>query len=101
MAYATVNPYTGETLKTFATASKEEVLGAIDQAYTTFLAWKETSFEQRAAILNKAASILRNETDKYAKYLTLEMGKLFTEAKLETILSAEILEYYAKHAKNY
>lgn len=99
MAYATVNPYTGETLKTFATASKEEVLGAIDQAYTTFLAWKETSFEQRAAILNKAASILRNETEKYAKYLTLEMGKLFTEAKLETILSAEILEYYAKHAE--
>ncbi|MHA3053915.1 NAD-dependent succinate-semialdehyde dehydrogenase [Acinetobacter sp. ANC 4633] len=99
MAYATVNPYTGETLKTFATASKEEVLEAIGQAYNTFLTWKETSFEQRAAILNKAASILRNETDKYAKYLTLEMGKLFTEAKLETILSAEILEYYAKHAE--
>jgi succinate-semialdehyde dehydrogenase/glutarate-semialdehyde dehydrogenase len=36
MAYATVNPYTGETLKTFPTASKEEVLEAIDQAYNTF-----------------------------------------------------------------
>ncbi|KAA8732754.1 NAD-dependent succinate-semialdehyde dehydrogenase [Acinetobacter qingfengensis] len=99
MAYATVNPYTGETLKTFANASEEQVITAIDQAHQTFQSWKETSFAQRAEILNKAASILRKETDKYAQYLTLEMGKLFTEAKLETILSAEIFEYYAKNAE--
>ncbi|MCH4248495.1 MAG: NAD-dependent succinate-semialdehyde dehydrogenase [Acinetobacter populi] len=99
MAYASVNPYTGETLKTFPNATEQEVKQAIDAAYETFLQWRETSFAERAAILNKAASILRHETDKYAKYLTVEMGKLFSEAKLETILSAEILEYYAKNAE--
>jgi succinate-semialdehyde dehydrogenase/glutarate-semialdehyde dehydrogenase len=42
---------------------------------------------------------LRRETDDYAKLLTLEMGKLFAEAKLEVALAANIFDYYAKNAE--
>jgi succinate-semialdehyde dehydrogenase/glutarate-semialdehyde dehydrogenase len=82
MAYATTNPYT-----------------AISGGHTAFLSWRQTSFVERAKIMHAAAEILRRETGDYAKLLTLEMGKLFTEAKLEVALAADIFEYYAKNAE--
>ena len=99
MSYATVNPYTGETLKTFPTATDAEVQAAIDQAHAAFLDWRKTSFAERAAILQKAADLLRKDADRYARLLTLEMGKLLTEAHAEVELSAKILEYYVRNAE--
>jgi succinate-semialdehyde dehydrogenase/glutarate-semialdehyde dehydrogenase len=99
MAYATTNPYTGAVLKTFPDATDAEVEQAISGAYTAFLSWRQTSFAERAEIMQAAAKILRRETDDYAKLLTLEMGKLFTEAKLEVALAANIFDYYAKNAE--
>ncbi|MEI8635189.1 aldehyde dehydrogenase family protein [Vibrio sp. PP-XX7] len=53
MAYTTTNPYTGELIKTFANATNEEVEQAISQAHDAFLSWRETTSEQRSAILKK------------------------------------------------
>lgn len=100
MAYATTYPYTGEVLETFPTATDAEVARAIDAAHAAFLAWRETSFAARGAILQKAADLLRKDADAYAKLLTLEMGKLFTEAKAEVELSAKIFEYYVQNAES-
>ncbi|WP_264996330.1 aldehyde dehydrogenase family protein, partial [Kozakia baliensis] len=77
-----------------------DVRQAISAAYEAFLAWRKTSFAERARVMTAAAEILRRDIDKYARLVTLEMGKLFSEAKAETILSAEIFEYYAKNAEN-
>ncbi|PZU17872.1 MAG: succinate-semialdehyde dehydrogenase [Shinella sp.] len=99
MAYATINPYTGETLKTFSDATDAEVRDAIGKAHDAFLSWKETPFAERGRILQKAADLLRQNHDEYAKLLTLEMGKLFAEAKAEVELSAKIFEYYVRNAE--
>ena len=99
MAYATINPYTGETLKTFPEATDQEVQTALTEAYDAFKSWRHTPFAERAKIMTAAANILRRDIDKYSKLLTLEMGKIYAEAKAETILSAEIFEYYAKNAE--
>ncbi len=99
MAYETVNPYTGALLKTFPEASDAEVKAAIDRAHAAFLAWRDTSFAARAQVMHAAATLLRRDIDSYAKLLTLEMGKLFTEAKAEVELSANIFDYYAQHAE--
>ncbi|WP_139975388.1 NAD-dependent succinate-semialdehyde dehydrogenase [Ochrobactrum sp. CGA5] len=99
MAYATINPYSGETLKTFADATDAEVRDAIDKAHNAFLGWKTTPFAERGRILQKAADILRRDSDAYAKLLTLEMGKIFAEAKAEVELSAKIFEYYVRNAE--
>ena len=93
MGYATTNPYTGEVIKTFPDATDTEVTDAINNAHNAFLAWKQTSFATRAAILQKAADLLREHKESMARLLTLEMGKLLTEARAEVELSAEILEY--------
>lgn len=99
MAYATINPYTGEQLQTFPDATDAQVLTAIDKAHQEFLSWRKTSFAERGRILQKAADLLRSRADDYAKLLTLEMGKLFAEAKAEVELSAKIMEYFVKHAE--
>lgn len=99
MAYASINPYTGQTLQTFPDATDAEVNAAIGQAHEAFLAWRETPFAERARILQKAADLLRKDSDAFAKVLTLEMGKLFAEAKAEVELSAKIFEYYVRNAE--
>jgi len=99
MKYATINPYTGTTVKVFPDTTDAEVKQAIEKAQGAFLAWKETSFAERGRVLQKAADILRRDTDGYAKLLTLEMGKLFSEAKAEVELSAKIFEYYVRNAE--
>ncbi|ACM39508.1 MULTISPECIES: NAD-dependent succinate-semialdehyde dehydrogenase [Rhizobium/Agrobacterium group] len=99
MTYATTYPYTGEVLKTFPSATNAEVAQAIDAAHAAFLSWREASFTERGAVLQKAADLLRKDADEYAKLLTLEMGKLFSEAKAEVELSAKIFEYYMHNAE--
>ncbi|TCL90646.1 succinate-semialdehyde dehydrogenase/glutarate-semialdehyde dehydrogenase [Rhizobium sp. PP-WC-2G-219] len=99
MAYATINPYTGEVLKTFADATDTEVGQAIGKAHQAFLSWKDVSFRERARILQNAADILRKNADSYARLLTLEMGKVVPEALAEVELSAAIFEYYVKNAE--
>jgi succinate-semialdehyde dehydrogenase/glutarate-semialdehyde dehydrogenase len=99
MKYATTNPYTGEVLKTFPYATDAEVDDAIDRAHRAFLDWKLVPVARRVRILQKAADLLRRDGDDYAKLLTLEMGKLVSEAKLEVELSAKILEYYVRNAE--
>ncbi len=99
MAYATTNPYTGKVVKTFADATDVEVKQAIEDAHNAFLSWREISFEERAKVMQKAADILRKNSDAYANILTLEMGKLLSEAKAEVELSALIFEYYVTNTK--
>ena len=99
MAYATTNPYTGETIKNFPSATDAEVALALDRGDAAFGNWKSTPIQQRIAILQKAADLLRANSEEYAKLLTLEMGKLLGEAQAEVELSAAIFEYYVESAE--
>ncbi|NDO74557.1 NAD-dependent succinate-semialdehyde dehydrogenase [Shewanella sp. SE1] len=99
MAYATINPFTGELIKQFPNATDAEVTQAIESAHQAFLSWRNTSFTDKAEILNRAATLLRDSKRRYAELLTLEMGKVIGEAEAEVELSAQILEYYAQHAE--
>lgn len=98
MAYETRNPYTGELLERFPDATDDQIVQAIADAHHAFLSWRETSFAERAAVMRRAAGLLREDAANYARLLTLEMGKLAAEATAEVELSAAILDYYAEHA---
>ena len=99
MTYATINPFTGELIKEFPNATDAEVTEAIESAHQALLSWRNTSFANKAEILNRAAALLRDSKRRYAELLTLEMGKVIGEAEAEVELSAQILEYYAEHAE--
>lgn len=99
MTYATTNPYTGETLKTFPDATGAEVDQALADAHAAFALWKQKPVVERLAVLQKAANLLRAKPLEYASLLTLEMGKLLVEAQGEVEICAAIFEYYVQHAQ--
>lgn len=101
MAYQSINPATGEEGQSFAELNDAQLEAAIATAATCFESWRQTSFVQRAAIVSKAAAIMRERSDDLAGLMTLEMGKLIAEAQGEVALSADIIDYYANHAEKF
>src|SRR5664280_1811642 len=101
MAYQSVNPYDGKTLKTFEELSDEQLEAALETAAACFETWRHTTFAERAAVVAKAASIMRARIDEFARPVTLEMGKLIDQARGEVVLSADIIDYYAKNAERF
>jgi succinate-semialdehyde dehydrogenase/glutarate-semialdehyde dehydrogenase len=99
MNYQSINPFNGETLKTFVDTTDAELDVKIAAADACFKTWRCLSFAERAAIASKAASIMRSHVDEFARPITLEMGKRFEEAQGEVALSADIIDYYAKNAE--
>lgn len=100
-AYQSVNPYNGKTLKTFEELTATQLEKAIKTAETCFVSWRHTTFAERAIIVTKAATLMRERADEFAKPVTLEMGKLIAEARGEVALSADILEFYAWNAEGF
>ena len=101
MAYKTVNPYTGETIKSFDEISKEALDDKLQKAAACFETWRKTSFEERKKVVQKIAGLMRERSDALAALITLEMGKRIKESKGEVELSASIYEYYANNAEQF
>lgn len=96
----TVNPATNKVEKEFDYTSEEQVKAAFEKAYQTFKTWKKTSFEERAELLNKVSRLMKERSDELAKFCSIEMGKIFKEAKGEIEVCIGILDYYAKNGKD-
>jgi succinate-semialdehyde dehydrogenase/glutarate-semialdehyde dehydrogenase len=101
MAYRSVNPYDGKILKTFEELTDKQLEMALATAATCFESWRHTTFAERAAVVAKASAILRARIDEFARPVTLEMGKLIDQARGEVMLSADIIDYYAKNAERF
>ena len=99
MAYQSVNPNTGKLVRSFEHLSTAQLQHALATAQTCFQSWKNTSHAERAAVLSRAAVLLRAHVDDYAGLETLEMGKRIEEARGEVVFSADILSYYAQHGE--
>ena len=101
MAYKTTNPFNGATTATFPELDGVALEARLAQAATCFAHWKTESFAERAAVLSRAAAILRERPDEFATLITLEMGKLIAQSRGEVALCAAILDYYAEHAEGF
>ncbi len=99
MAIATTNPATGELIRVFDPHSSAEVDAKIQKAHEAFRAHRRTSFADRAAKMRKAAEILESEKDRWAKLMTLEMGKTLKSAGDEALKCAWACRYYADNAE--
>lgn len=101
MTYKSTNPNNGKLLQSFEYISNDELENSLAAAETCFQSWKHKSYAERAAIINKAANLLRAHVDDFAQLETLEMGKRIAEARGEVTFSADILAYYAQHAESF
>ena len=101
MAIATINPATGETVKTYADMSEEDVERCLAAAAAAHAGYRLTSFEERAGWMRQAAGILDAEQDQIAAMMTTEMGKTLAAAKQEVAKCAATCRYYAEHAAGF
>ncbi|MFJ8825954.1 NAD-dependent succinate-semialdehyde dehydrogenase [Streptomyces sp. NPDC102467] len=100
-SFATVNPYSGETLAEFPSIEGKEVDSALEAAGSAFDAWRKRPIAERAAVVGRAAEIMKERKEELAQTITLEMGKLISEARGEVDLAASILQYYAQHGPDF
>ncbi len=102
MTYQTINPATGQLVKTYADIPDQDLESAIAKAHWVFETdWCHRPIAERSKIISAAATILRQKSEEYARHLTFEMGKLINETRAEVALSADILDYYARKAAHY
>ncbi|TDZ82974.1 Succinate-semialdehyde dehydrogenase [NADP(+)] 1 [Mycobacteroides salmoniphilum] len=99
MPIATINPATGETIKTFVPASDAEIDAAIGRAHERFRQYRTTSFAERTVWAVATANLLDAEADDVAALMTLEMGKTLASAKAEVLKCAKGFRFYAQHAQ--
>jgi succinate-semialdehyde dehydrogenase/glutarate-semialdehyde dehydrogenase len=101
MGIATINPATGETIKTFEPLTDAELDQKVALAQQTFTQYRQTSFEQRSRWLYEVAMILESRKDEFGKLMTLEMGKTLKSAIAEVEKCALVCRYYADHAAEF
>ncbi len=99
MAIASINPATGETLRTFQALTESEVDTKLALAERAFRAYRRTSFAERAGMMMRAAEILETEKDKFARIMTTEMGKPLKAAGEEAAKCATVCRYCAATAE--
>ncbi|RJS23898.1 NADP-dependent succinic semialdehyde dehydrogenase [Corallococcus sp. H22C18031201] len=94
MAIATIDPTTGQTLRTFAPHTDAEVEQRLRLAAETFPSYRRTSVVERASWLQRAAELLEENADRYGRIMTLEMGKPLESARAEARKCATACRYY-------
>ena len=93
-----VNPATGETLATIASAGEKDAKAALDAAVKAQKDWARTPARERSEILSRAFQLVTARTDEFATLMTLEMGKPLAEARGEVAYGAAYLRWFAEEA---
>lgn len=101
MAIRTVNPATGQVVKTFEPLSDAQLEVKLQKAADTFSIYRNTPFAERARLMLNAAVTLEKEKELYARVMTTEMGKTFRSAVDEAAKCAWVCRYYAENAERF
>jgi succinate-semialdehyde dehydrogenase / glutarate-semialdehyde dehydrogenase len=101
MVFRSINPYTEEVNWTYDSFSFEECEAHIENSRAAFSGWSSLSVEERTKYLERAAEVLRRNTNTYAEIITKEMGKPITQSRAEIQKCALTCDYYAKNAADF
>ncbi len=94
-----INPANNELIKEYTEYTPEQVQSIIDDVDLEWKSWKNTSFEERAKLMRKAADILIEERDECASIITSEMGKVIAESRAEVEKCALVCRHYADNGE--
>ncbi|WP_340105764.1 NAD-dependent succinate-semialdehyde dehydrogenase [Rhodohalobacter sp. 8-1] len=101
MEFKSINPYNGKEIATYKEHSEEQVDKILEKSRVAFESWREVPIKERCKLLTNAAGVLRNNLDKYAETMTLEMGKPISEARGEIEKCAWVCDFYAENAERF
>ena len=99
MAIASINPATGETLRTFEPLSEDQIEEKLERATETFRSYRRRPFAERARRMRQVAEILEKDKERFGRTMTTEMGKPLAVAVGEAVKCAWACRYYAEHAE--
>jgi succinate-semialdehyde dehydrogenase / glutarate-semialdehyde dehydrogenase len=94
-----INPATEESIGIVAHAAKADLDEALASAEKGFKVWRNISSYERSKVMRKAADLIRERADKIATLMTMEQGKVLAESKLETMVAADIIEWFAEEGR--
>lgn len=101
MTFHSINPANGEPLATYEEMQPHEVQDIIGKVHDEYLAWRRTSFDQRASLMRKAAEILRKNARDYGRLMAQEMGKPIRDGIAEAQKCAVGCDFYADNAERF
>lgn len=99
MAIASVNPATGETIRTFEPHAEAEIEAKLAAAQRAYQHIRRLPVAERAARLLRAAEILEADKEALGRLMTIEMGKPIRAAVAEAEKCAWVCRHYAEQAE--
>ena len=101
MSLTTINPATGKPIKTYEEMTADSAAAVVVKANDAWHSWRETSFATRAALMKKAAAVLRQRSGELARLMADEMGKPLAQGNAEVEKCAWACDYYAENAEQH
>jgi RHH-type proline utilization regulon transcriptional repressor/proline dehydrogenase/delta 1-pyrroline-5-carboxylate dehydrogenase len=97
---ASVNPARPDQIIGYSTAGNSvNVMEAVAAARVAFSRWSQTSFDERARIIQRVAARLRQRRYELAAWEVFEVGKTWTEADADVVEAIDFCEFYAEEAR--
>ena len=93
------NPATAETIAELPLVTPADLDEALEAASRAYPEWRATDVDKRAAILHRAAKLLKERAEDIGRTMTQEQGKPLAEAKGEVLGSASLFDWYAEEIK--
>ncbi len=94
-----LNPATEETIGTVAHAEQADLDLALAAAAKGFETWRKVSAYDRYKLMRRAADVIRSRADEIAALMTMEQGKPLVEAKGETLLGGDLIDWFAEEGR--
>ena len=94
-----VNPATEKPLARLPHASASDLDEALEAAKGGLAVWRATSAYDRAKVLRKAAQLVRERVEPIARIMTQEQGKVLGESRVEVMVTADIIEWFAEEGR--
>jgi succinate-semialdehyde dehydrogenase / glutarate-semialdehyde dehydrogenase len=101
MILKSINPYDNSLIKEYEEYTETKVNELVKSSAIAFKQWRQVSFDSRAQLMKNTASLLRMKKEKYARTITLEMGKPIRESRAEVEKCAWVCEYFAENAEKH
>ncbi len=101
MTIQSINPATGQVIKTYEEIPAAQADIIIDGTHSAFNKWKGTSFDERKQKLLQLAVLLEKNKAKYAQQITQEMGKPLSSSVAEIEKCQKACRYFAENAEQF
>ncbi|MFU8945496.1 NAD-dependent succinate-semialdehyde dehydrogenase [Mycetocola zhadangensis] len=98
-SFDVTNPATGEVIGVASNGGRSDTEDAIAAAEAAFTGWAGATAYQRAAVLDRAHTIMRERVEELAQLMTLEQGKPLRASRNEVNYAADFLSWFAEEAK--